>query len=205
MKRFLDMFEYNSPVILTFALLATVFYGLSTVLPGDLMGTYFVYQGGFSPLDLLRMFLSALGHASWSHLFGNLSLILLLGPTLEEKYSSKFLLISMLATTFVIGVFYGLFVHKDIIGASGIVYMLILMGSFTGAADKASVDGTSVSAERTKIKIPLTFILVALLYLTREVYNGLFVQNNVAEMGHLLGAFTGILMVHFHKYYWHKN
>ena len=40
-------------------------------------------------------------------------------------------------------------------------------------------------------KIPLTLVLVALLYLGQEVYSILFVQNNVANFMHIVGGACG--------------
>jgi GlpG protein len=41
-------------------------------------------------------------------------------------------------------------------------------------------------------KIPLTFIFIAILFLAKEVYNGIFVVNNISELGHILGALVGM-------------
>ncbi|MDN5352662.1 MAG: hypothetical protein PWQ12_1583 [Clostridiales bacterium] len=191
MKRFFGKFEYNAPVVLTFALVATVVYLVTSLFPG-IRTTFFVYYGGARPIDILRLFLSTVGHVSWEHLLGNLSMILLIGPILEEKYSSKFLLLSMGVTTVLIGLTNSLLTGGGIIGASGIVFMMIIMISFTGGEDE------------NDSKIPLTFILVALLYLSQQVYNGLFVQNNISELAHIVGGVSGVIMVHVYKYYWKK-
>ena len=42
-----------------------------------------------SPITWVRAFTHILGHADWTHLAGNMSYLLLLGPMLEEKYSSQ--------------------------------------------------------------------------------------------------------------------
>ena len=63
-----------------------------------------------------------------------------------------------------------------LLGASGIVFMLIMLSSLSG-----------MEAGR----IPLTLILVAVLYLGQEVYAALFVNDNVANFMHLVGGACG--------------
>lgn len=42
--------------------------------------------------------------------------------------------------------------------------------------------------------IPLTFILVAVIYIGQQVYAGLFIQDNVANLTHILGGFVGAVL-----------
>ena len=42
-----------------------------------------------SPMTWIRAFTHIFGHVDWTHLIGNMSYLLLLGPMLEEKYSSQ--------------------------------------------------------------------------------------------------------------------
>lgn len=43
-----------------------------------------------SPMTWIRMFTHIFGHADWSHLIGNMSYLLLLGPMLEENIHRRF-------------------------------------------------------------------------------------------------------------------
>ena len=61
-------------------------------------------------------------------------------------------------------------------GASGIVFMLIMLASLSGMKDG---------------KIPLTLLLVGILYLGQEVYSMLFVQDQVANLMHIVGGICG--------------
>jgi len=71
--------HYNSPVILTFSLMAFAVMILSVITAGTSTSLLFTAwpSGLMNPLSYLRMFTHVLGHASWEHLFGNLTLILL--------------------------------------------------------------------------------------------------------------------------------
>jgi membrane associated rhomboid family serine protease len=187
---------YNAPVILTFTLICTVITGLDTTIfanltaspngaerPGGLSQLLFmVYPFGtaemslYNPLAYFRFFSHAMGHAGWGHLVGNFTFILLLGPILEEKYGSRLIVFMMFLTALITGVLNAMMFSNSLLGASGIVFMLILLSSFTNAA---------------KGTIPLTFILIALLFLGKEVYNAVFVVDNVSEFAHIIGGVAG--------------
>lgn len=59
-----------------------------------------------------------------------------------------------------------LFPSSALLGASGIVFMLIMLSSLAGSRNGS---------------IPITLILVGALYLSQQVYDILFVQDNVAN------------------------
>jgi len=178
MKKILSKVEYNSPVVLTFSILATLIFVIDVILPVQLTANVFTYYGQISLMGFVRLILWPLGHHNFEHLAGNLTFILLIGPMIEKKYSSKTLAILMIVSAIIIGGIQGLIFNVGLMGASGIVFMLIVMTSFTG---------------EKKDKIPLTFIAIAIIFLGRELYNGVFVQNNISELSHLLGALIGIV------------
>ena len=64
-----------------------------------------VYRSSLlSPLTYFRFFGHVLGHAGWEHFIGNIMLILVVGPLLEEKYGSANILFVILATALVTGI-----------------------------------------------------------------------------------------------------
>lgn len=190
MKKILNKIEYNAPVVLTFSLLATAIFFIDELLPIHIIDTFFVFRGSLSLTSLIQLLLWPLGHGSMEHLMGNITLLLLIGPMLEEKYSSKIILILMVITTLVIGIFQAILFNSGILGASGIVFMMIVLTSFTNMKDG---------------KVPLTFIFIAILFLAKEIYNGLFVNNNISEFGHILGAAVGIGYIYIEQKYRKKS
>ena len=88
------------------------------------------------------------------------------------------LLIMILVTALVIVILNSLFTNKRILGASGIVFMLIVLSSF-------------VNIEAGKI--PITLVLICLFYIINEIRDGLFKKDNVSHLGHLLGALCGVI------------
>ena len=145
--------QYDSPIILTFALL-----GLLALLMNGWTGgwsnthLFSVYRAPLTdPLTYVRMFGHVLGHADWTHFFGNICLILVLGPVVESRYGSWNLFFSILITALVSGIVYFVFFPGNaLLGASGIVFMLIFLSSISG------IRGGN---------IPVSLILVALIYL----------------------------------------
>ena len=73
-----------------------------------------------------------------------------------------------------------LFPTSALLGASGIVFMLIMLSSLAGSKNGG---------------IPITFILVGVLYLSQQVYSILFIQDNVANFMHMIGGVCGTVLV----------
>ncbi|HVP19613.1 MAG TPA: rhomboid family intramembrane serine protease [Spirochaetia bacterium] len=171
-------FAYNSPVILSFAIIASVVLLIDQISGGVFIRTFFTLYPDFSfasPLSWLRLFTYVIGHANWNHLISNFSFILLIGPVLEEKYGSLPILAMMLVTALATAALNLLLVHTGLYGASGIVFMLILLSSFTNIRQGA---------------IPLTFILIVALYLVREFVNAL-TPSTVSQLAHIAGGVIG--------------
>ncbi len=168
---------FNSPVILTFAFVSTVALVLGKISGGwtnDLL--FSTYPSSLlNPLTLVRCFTHVLGHASFSHYINNMLLFLLIGPILEEKYGSSRILI-VIATTAVATAIVNMFIGNQLLGASGVIFAFIILVSMTSFNDR---------------EIPLTFILIVFLYLGREIMNGIFHTDNVAQYAHLIGGVCG--------------
>ena len=157
--------QYNSPLILTFFLLSLAVFFLGQWTNGwTTMHLFCVYRSSpKDPLFYVRLFGHVLGHASWDHFLNNMLLLLVIGPPMEEKYGSVPLLEGIVFTALVSG------------GASGIVFMLIMLASLSGFSGG----------------IPVTMLLVAALYLGQQVYDILFVHDNVANFMHIVGGICG--------------
>ncbi|MCR4993010.1 MAG: rhomboid family intramembrane serine protease [Lachnospiraceae bacterium] len=169
----------NSPVILIFTAICVVAFVLGELTHNNTNAALFsVYRSSLaSPLTYFRFFCHIFGHSSMSHLTGNLMTILILGPMLEERYGGKTLVWTMAVTALITGVaHFILFPNSALMGASGVVFAFILLASFTSFKEK---------------EIPLTFILVAVLYLGQQIYQGIFVDDNISQFTHILGGITG--------------
>lgn len=169
--------KWNAPVILGFSVLCTGVFIADIFLGGYLM-PFFTVQPNISftnPFSLITLFTHVAGHASLEHLIGNLTFILLLGPIIEEKYGSSRTFQMIVLTALITGLV-SVFIFKiGLLGASGIVFMLILLVSFTNVKSG---------------EIPITFILVAMLFLGKEFINGTQ-ANQIAESAHIIGGICG--------------
>ena len=174
--------SFNAPAVLTFTALCVIAQLISMLTRGESNRIVFsVYRASLlDPLTWVRCFTHVLGHSGWNHLLGNIMYILILGPMIEEKYGSATTAFIMVITALVIGVINMIFFPGVmLLGASGIVFAFILIASITIREDNT---------------IPVTFILVALLYLGQQIWQGLFSQDNVSQMAHIVGGAVGAVL-----------
>ena len=170
---------FNSPVVLSFVLMSLGVMVLNYLTAGVSNRLLFMtYHSSLaSPLTYVRFFTHVLGHQGWSHYIGNMMYLLLLGPMLEEKYGSRAIIEVILITGLVTGlVTWLIFPNIALCGASGVVFAFIMMTSFTSFKEG---------------EIPVTVILVAVIYIGQQIYEGLFVQDNISNMAHILGGIVG--------------
>ena len=171
--------RFNAPVVLLFALLSLLVLLLDGWTGGVSTTRFFcVYRSSLAdPLTYVRFFGHVLGHSGYSHYMNNMLLLLLVGPGLEEKYGSRNLLMTILVTALGTGlVQFIFFPGTALLGASGIVFMMIVLSSLAGMRE-----GT----------IPLTLILVVLIYLGGEIVDAVTVRDNVSQLTHIVGGLCG--------------
>lgn len=178
---------YNAPVTLTFAIICALILLLNEFLLGShLVPALFTApgrmgsEGGFnwhSVLDYVRLFTHVFGHSDWNHFLGNFSFILLLGPLMEERYGSEMVLLMFVVTAFVTGVINACLIPRPLLGASGIVFMLIVLASIT-------------TLDRNVV--PLSFVFVVALYLSRELVS-VPQAAHISTVAHIAGGLCGSL------------
>lgn len=171
--------QYNSPVTLTFALISFLVLLLGMATKGVSTSLLFsMYRAPLTdPFTYIRVFGHVLGHANWGHYTSNMLLFLVLGPMLEEKYGAKAFLKMIVITAVVSGIIFAiLYPNSALLGASGIVFMMIILSSVAGMQSG---------------KIPITLLLVMAVYLGNEIMAGLNVNDGIAHMAHIIGGLCG--------------
>ena len=174
---------YNAPVTLTFALVSALILLIDSLfLNNNLIPAIFTAPSNSTfhfnqPLDYFRLILHIFGHSDWNHLISNMAFILLLGPMLEERYGSGILSLMMIVTSLVTGVLNACFSTFPMVGSSDIAFMMILLASFTSLS---------------KNEIPLSFILILILYIGREIVTHQQ-KDNIAIIAHIAGGLCGSL------------
>lgn len=167
---------FDSKATLTLAVLSIL--GLFFVNTSADSNSIFVLNGDFQPENPV-WYISTLtyifGHSNFEHVVGNLSLILLLGPLVELKFGWQKFTIMVVSTAFLTAVLHTLLWDNGLIGASGIAFMLIVVTSLLNTRGK---------------DIPITFILVVLIFLGQEIYSS-FKNDQISHFAHLFGGAMG--------------
>ena len=182
-------FDYNSTVIITYLFISLGACILNYLTKGKsnklLFSSY--RSSPLNPLTYIRLFTHSIGHKDYNHFVNNFLYILLIGPMIEEKYGSINLLAMLLVTSLIIALINIIFHNYTIMGASGNVFMLIILSSFSNISEG---------------KIPLTLVLILLFYLTTEIRDSLLHGNKqVYHEGHIIGALCGIVFGFLFLYY----
>ena len=66
--------------------------------------------------------------------------------------------------------------NAALLGASGVVFAFILMASVTGTKSKG---------------VPLTMIIVAVIYIGDAIYSGITSTDNISQLTHIIGGCLG--------------
>lgn len=170
---------YNAPVTLGIVGISLLATALGILTRGAILNALFsTYRSPiYYPTTWLRAFTHIFGHTDFAHYVGNMSYILLLGPMLEEKYTSKTLAgvaaVTALATSLVNYIF---FPHSALCGASGVVFAFILLSSFTSFKEG---------------EVPITFILVAVFFIGQQIVEGVALRDNISNTAHIVGGIIG--------------
>jgi membrane associated rhomboid family serine protease len=69
--------------------------------------------------------------------------------------------------------------NRAALGASGILFMMILLSSFTNVKHGM---------------VPLTFLLIIVLYFGREIYASIAIESNISHFGHIVGGLCGAVL-----------
>lgn len=118
-----------------------------------------------------------MGHGSLAHLIGNISIILLIGPFIERRWGTKRVAIMVILTALVTALVHIVFWDHRLIGASGVVFMMIVLSSLVDLKAK---------------EIPLTFILIVFLFIGQELVRS-FGDDQVSQFAHISGGILGAI------------
>ncbi len=179
--------EYNSKVILSFFFISLFVLILNKITKGKTNNHLFcTYRESiFNPLMYVRLITHIFGHENWSHFRNNFIMILLVGPSLEEKYGSINLIIMIAMNAIITGIIHNLLKKTKLLGASGISFMFILLSSFANINEG----------------IPITLLLIILFYVFDEIKDLFTKKDNISHLGHMIGAILGIAFgFYFLKY-----
>lgn len=161
----------DSPVIIGYAAICCLMCVLNYVTAGTINNLFALRHIG---IQLATYFFV---HSGFEHLFSNLLLLMLVGPSVEEKYGSEYTAFCITTTGIISGILNCLLFNNGVLGASGIVFLMIVLSAF-----KSFKDG----------KVPVTTIIVVAIYLGNEILTGIFAHDNVSQFIHIAGGVCGI-------------
>ena len=176
----------NAPITISFVAICLLALGLSFLTNNaSTMYVFSTYKSSLlDPLTYVRLIFHVFGHSGINHLISNMLYILLLGPILEEKYGKRLITV-IVFTAIVTGIVHNfLQPHTVLLGASGVVFAFILLASVTGK----------------ETGIPITLILVAILWLGQEIYTGVSSKDNISQITHIIGGLSGASLGLLFKY-----
>lgn len=155
---------FDAPVTLTLSVICILLFVLNTfafkgTLTEKLLASPTTVTGerGFiptAPLSYFRLIFYVFGAVSFSTLITQLIFVLLLGPSMEERYGSVVIGIMIGVSTLFSGVLNACFCNRSLVGALPVVFMLIFLNSFISFSKK---------------KVPLSFLAVFVLFIVREI------------------------------------
>lgn len=173
--------KYNAPVSLTLIILCSIVLALDHYVYNFLISNWFTADGNVTfnysdPVSYIKFISHILGHSDLGHFRGNAIYLILLGPILEEKYNSKTLLALIITTAVISASINAFFIGTYMLGASGIVYLFIVLISFT-------------NIERGEF--PLSVVIVLGFYIYEEVSR--VDSGEISILTHIVGAIIGLL------------
>ncbi|MHB9295059.1 hypothetical protein PilKf_00792 [Pillotina sp. SPG140] len=173
--------KYNAPVVLTYTFMCVIVLILNQFFSPQLIEQWFAVPGraNWSPTSVrnwINIVTHVIGHADWVHLIGNFTLILLIGPILEKEYGSFDMIVMIIITAAITGLLNVFLFSTGLYGASGIAFMMILLISFTNVEIG---------------EIPITFILILIMYIGNEIYNVITSTDNISQFAHIVGGLCG--------------
>ena len=164
--------SYDAPVTLSFVIICAIIFLLKVLLvrSGKSAGFEKIFasptsQGGVlpfipsAPISYVRLLLYIFGSEAGcaAELFTNLILIMLLGPSMEERYCSVILGIMVFVSALFSGVLNACFLETSLVGCVPLVSMMIFLNAFMSFSKK---------------KFPLSFAAVMVLFVLVQFFSG---------------------------------
>ncbi len=184
---------FTAPITTIFSLLCIAVFLIQASAPQHITNLLFFVGGNSSSptpfdrtsiFDYLTIFTHLFGSKNAYTLLINTAYILLLSPRIEQAYGKGLLSLMFIITAFITGVLSTLFVSTHVMGAQGIVFLLLLLNILADAKTKT---------------IPITIIFSSLLYVSFITFDSTTI--GVAEkitpfIGSLCASIFGFIDFH---------
>lgn len=177
----------NSPVILVIIFLSLCICVVQNLVDSDSLKNLFSAPGmqgspvAFNfknPLDYLRIFVHILGCSGFQTLAINILFLLILGPSIEDRFGSPFIAIMILICSIVTSVVNVCFFSTVTQGLGSIVWALFLLTAFP--------------AENRKV-LPFAALMAVIILIAKDV-SSIFVFKNYSVIPQFIGGVSGSLI-----------
>lgn len=125
-----------------------------------------------------NLILHIFGHSSFNHWFGNITLLAILGQSVEDKYGSITTLILVVLDAIIIGLAYCFLQPVSCYGLSSVVYMFVVLNTFPSKKDD---------------KISILTILIMVIFICPEIIGLIKNNDNIGHLAHLIAGLNGLI------------
>lgn len=146
--------------------------------------SFIILVSGLSPLCATHhrldqnLILHIFGHSNFNHWFGNITLLAILGQSIEDKYGSIKTLILVILDALIVGLAYCFLQPVSCYGLSSIVYMFVVLNTFPTKKDD---------------NISILTILIMIIFICPEIIGLIKNNDNIGHLAHLIAGLNGLI------------
>lgn len=125
-----------------------------------------------------NLILHIFGHSNFNHWFGNITLLAIIGQSVEDKYGSWITLILVILDAIIVGLAYCFLQPVSCYGLSSVVYMFVVLNTFPSKKDDS---------------ISILTILIMIIFICPEIIGLIKNNDNIGHLAHLIAGLNGLI------------
>ena len=125
-----------------------------------------------------NLILHIFGHSNFNHWFGNITLLAIIGQSVEDKYGSWITLVLVILDAIIVGLAYCFLQPVSCYGLSSVVYMFVVLNTFPSKKDDS---------------ISILTILIMIIFICPEIIGLIKNNDNIGHLAHLIAGLNGLI------------
>lgn len=125
-----------------------------------------------------NLILHIFGHSNFNHWFGNITLLAIIGQSVEDKYGSWITLVLVILDAIIVGLAYCFLQPVSCYGLSSVVYMFVVLNTFPSKKDNS---------------ISILTILIMIIFICPEIIGLIKNNDNIGHLAHLIAGLNGLI------------
>lgn len=125
-----------------------------------------------------NLILHIFGHSNFNHWFGNITLLAIIGQSVEDKYGSWTTLVLVILDAIIVGLAYCFLQPVSCYGLSSVVYMFVVLNTFPSKKDDS---------------ISILTILIMIIFICPEIIGLIKNNDNIGHLAHLIAGLNGLI------------